>query len=174
MNNGQINALLKTHPTTSKNFLGVFASDTLPIKKNLQKPYSMVVNLDPINKSGSHWVTIYAPKGEFMEYFDSYGVQATGTIKSFLGRKYVYNIKFIQHPLSTVCGQYCIYYIYMRNIGTTMETLLKTFNAKTNIRNDLKVNRFVENNFQVNLHVFDQSYLHKQIATSFKKNIKTI
>jgi hypothetical protein len=175
MNNRQIGALLESHRTTSKSFIGVFASDTLPSNKNIPKPYSMVVNLDPFAKSGSHWVSIYAPKGELMEYFDSYGVEAKVIkIKNYLERPYIFNMNFIQHPLSTVCGQYCIYYILMRNRGWSMGKIIKSFNTKTKILNDGKVNHFVTEQFHVHLHVFDKTYLHKQIATSLEKFLKKV
>ena len=53
------------------NFIGGFPSDKLPEPK--QKPFGMVVNLDPSTKPGSHWVAIYVSEFNVSEYFDSYG-----------------------------------------------------------------------------------------------------
>ena len=68
------------------NFVGVFPSDQLP-EPTKQKPFGMVVNLDPSTKPGSHWVAIYVSEFNVSEYFDSYGFPPQiPSIKKFLSR----------------------------------------------------------------------------------------
>ena len=51
-------------------FRGVFMLDTLPRKPNHNE--SAVVNLDSNKNPGTHWVA-YKKRGNYVEYFDSFG-----------------------------------------------------------------------------------------------------
>lgn len=96
-------------------FKGVYAIDKLPLTL-LQKPFGIVMNLDPSWKSGSHWTAIYVPKYGPGLYFDSYGKQPAGNIVSFLERNckyygYEYNKQVFQGDLSIKCGYFCISFL---------------------------------------------------------------
>lgn len=54
-----------------KGFRGVFASDTLPY--TLRRGESVVVNFDPADRPGSHWVAMLHAKDGSGLYFDSFG-----------------------------------------------------------------------------------------------------
>ena len=53
-------------------FLGVFAIDKVPPVVKKARNVKLIVNLDPSNKPGSHWVAIWR-KGTTGYYFDSFG-----------------------------------------------------------------------------------------------------
>ena len=111
MDNLTIEKVLKNHPKTQKNFQGVYSIDQLPKKKNFSnKKTFLVVNIDPSYKRGSHWVALMIDKNGKNIYFDSYGLPPQKYIfKKYLGKNYTYSKKQVQHPLSTTCGQWCIF-----------------------------------------------------------------
>ena len=142
----------------------------LPIRTAAAKPGFYVANTDPHFKAGEHWVAFYIPSDTTispMEYWDSYGLKPPKIFMSFLNPTYLRNTKFIQHPLSSTCGQYCIYYILKRYTGHSMEEIVSVFSEDT-LENDVIVNKTVERNFYVDLDIFNIKYLHQQICHSFK------
>ena len=170
MNSSTITSILTSHPGIRKDFVGVFPADMLPTKARDAKPGFYVVNTDPHFKAGEHWVAFYIPldmKTNPMEYWDSYGLKPPEIFTPFLNRMYLRNTKFIQHPLSSTCGQYCIYYILMRYKGHSIEEIVSVFSEDT-LENDIIVNQTVERNFYVDLDIFDINHLYQQVCHSFK------
>ena len=147
--------------------MGVYPGDMLPTKA---KPGFYIANTDPHYKAGEHWVAFYIPSDKTknpMEYWDSYGFLPPEIFSPFLEVPYLRNTKFIQHPLSSTCGQYCIYYILKRYHEHSLEKIVEEFSVDT-LQNDIIVNNTVEDNFNVDLNIFELKYLHQQICHSFK------
>ncbi|EGG18240.1 hypothetical protein DFA_03727 [Cavenderia fasciculata] len=65
-------------PYHRKGFERVIASDQLNLLEPKSK-MSFIMNLDPHNKPGSHWVAVYidADKDKSVEYYDSFGLEPT-------------------------------------------------------------------------------------------------
>ena len=168
MNNREITHILKSHPYTRNVFMSTHAADTLPTVPE-KRPLAYVANTHKRNQPGEHWVCFYFPVSGPREYFDSYGFEPTTSFAKFLGREYWYNKRFLQYPLSSSCGQYVIFFIFMRALGHSMETILKLFNERDLLANDLLINTIVEHNFNVDLDIFDSDFIGKQIAHSFMK-----
>lgn len=148
--------------------MGVYPGDMLPTED--AKPGFYIANTDPHFKAGEHWVAFYIPSDKRknpMEYWDSYGFQPPEIFNPFLEVPYLRNTKFIQHPLSSTCGQYCIYYVLKRYQGYSMENIVGKFSVDT-LENDIIVNQTVEHNFSVDLDIFEIKYLHQQICHSFE------
>ena len=119
-----IQSLLLNCWVTKKKFDGVYASNTLPFfhLSNIEDKY-FVVNYDPDTHEGSHWVILRIDQKN--EYFDSCGQPPLlKVLEKFLREEYTCSIKRIQHPMSTVCGQYCLFFIYMRCKGWCMKKIL--------------------------------------------------
>ena len=57
-----------------EDFDGVFSADSLP-----EKPRLLVVNTDPANQPGRHWVCMSVKDG-YGEYFDSFGLPPTANL----------------------------------------------------------------------------------------------
>lgn len=98
---------------------GVYASDCLPIK--ITPSSVIIVNNDPHTKRGTHWVAFFLDWDGKLEYFDSYGQPPTVAdhIK-FIRRNsccYRYNTTPLQSDYSSVCGHYCLTYLYFRSLG---------------------------------------------------------
>src|SRR4030088_2203834 len=116
MDTQTINKILGNNQVTSRFYEGCFAVDQVP-RAVKRFPCSMVLNLDPSTMDGSHWVAMYIPKPHGTVYFfDSMGQPPTETmIKSSIMKNFktiIYNKIPIQSVLSTVCAQFCIYFIY--------------------------------------------------------------
>src|SRR4051794_26907604 len=115
MNAGQIIHILRKHHKTRDSFLTCCPSDSIPTSQLY--PYSVVINTDDSTQSGTHWVCVYAPNQNTIEYFDSYAMDPNPNISQYLEKfaKIVKNTTSLQGILSGVCGQYCIYFVIKRS-----------------------------------------------------------
>ena len=118
MNTLQIEKYLSTLPVHN---VGVHAADCLP--HIISPSTALVVNTDPHNEGGTHWVAFYLDENYndgrgMIEYFDSYGQPPhLHYYQGFLrrnARRYLYNEHRLQSDNTQVCGQYCLVYLYLR------------------------------------------------------------
>ena len=107
--------------------------------KNGKKKIGIIFNLDPHDKSGSHWTCMFINiKLKKIYYFDSYGddlipkrvdVLATRIQKQAkdMGMNFDYIINHVRHQYSrSECGMYCLYFI----IQMIKDTPFSRFNKK--------------------------------------------
>ena len=148
MNSRQVQSALNGDKVLRNIFNGVYASNKLPAKP--QKPFAIVINLDEHHEPGSHWVAVYASENNDMQYFDSYGRPPTlYSIINFLkraGGRWTYNEVCLQNPLTTVCGQYCLVYLWMKSRNHNLRDFVELFGANTT-SNDLKIETLYNNAF---------------------------
>ena len=91
--------------------------------KDKKEKIGIIFNLDPHDKPGSHWVSMFisVPKKE-LYYFDSYGDPTPSRIKKLAKRiqdqsvKFGKEFKFYENPVrhqysNSECGMYCLYFI---------------------------------------------------------------
>lgn len=152
MDTQQITHILSSHVKTKNAFLGVFPSDQLP--QNIPNfPACFVANTDTSNKAGLHWVAFYLHSPDELCFMDSYGNPPSyfkGGIENYV-KKYhhvVYNPMKLQSNVSSVCGQYCIYFLYSKCNNRSMSDFLLSF-VSNELCNDLKVHHFVTKHFKV-------------------------
>lgn len=115
----------------------VYASNRLPMF--VSKPAYIIVNMDPDTKPGSHWVAIHIDKNNIGEYFDSFGRKPTGYHFSFMNRnckRWSYNHKILQNALTSVCGKYCLLYLYYKFKKYTMDYFVSMFDYDNTLLND--------------------------------------
>lgn len=104
--------LLRRHGTHT---LGVFSLDQLPsnLPRDKEGSYCFIVNTDPGNLPGTHWLAVYVNKtSRKAQVFDSYGRPPPLMLQKWLIRNMRYwsfTKRFIQGPLSNLCGIYCLY-----------------------------------------------------------------
>ena len=173
MNNVQIARLLNSHRLIKPYFGGVFSADQIIKQYNQLRNKFVVVNLDPSWKTGSHWVGIYFDEGK-NEYFDSYGWEPPYIEFDDMLRNYKMNACQLQHPLTTVCGQYCCFYIWRKCKGDSLKDIVSLFSREDFILNDTAVNNALEEEFEIDLDVIDTPFLKKQISKSLEHNTKTL
>lgn len=136
--------LKKIHPQLEFN---VYASNCIPMYGAL--PIYLVCNLDPDTKPGSHWVAIAVDVNGNGEYFDSYGRKPTGYHLNFMKRnckKWIYNDKRLQNDLTSVCGEYCLVYLFFKFFKKSMLDFVNNFSNNT-LCNDLLLRRIFKSIF---------------------------
>lgn len=185
MNNLEIRAYATGHPTTREIFRGVYPIDLLPTNKK-KKRGVYIVNLDPSTGEGSHWVAVDIGGGKTRNiYFDSYGMAAQDKrLKKFLGKHYKKNLKRLQHPLTTTCGQWCLYFLLRRSENWSMEEIVKPFSKNVGhpltLLNDHVLNYLIKMNFKERKEnkVIDRRFLkdqlRKQVALHMITNLRKL
>ena len=121
-------------------FKGVFSSDTIPYFNNSEK-FSLIVNLSKHNEIGTHFIGIFYDK-KYIYYFDSYGLPCLiPQIKVFLNSfqcEVYYNKRSIQSIESSLCGIFCLNFIYLLEKGMSFEEYIHLFTENTK-HNDVLV-----------------------------------
>lgn len=167
MNGLEIQTILKSDKHTKSVVTGVYSADKLPKAiKNL--PTAFVANTDPSHKPGQHWIAVYISEDGNGEYFDSYGQPPHGypEFVSFLRKNcttWIYNSKRLQDYFSTVCGQYCLFYLLHRCRGWSLDTITGLF-SNDRRDNDQQVNDFIREQFSHDLKVTDTDFVLHQIS----------
>ena len=131
-----MNALLASR-STDVHFLGVFPFDQFPTASLCYPTTSLhsvntpalctIINTDPSTSPGQHWVAFFkGPNAEQkqLEFFDSYG--QTPLIYGFTfppDIKIISNTFPLQSLSTTVCGHYCILFLYLRSSNLLRCTL---------------------------------------------------
>lgn len=129
-------------PKVARYFQGVYPVDMLPYSL-MPRPSSIIVNLDPHNEPGSHWVAIHFPKNEyrFALFFDSYGRPPLDPrILAFLTRnsrnKWFNNPYRYQDELSSVCGWYALLFLKLVHRNYTFDQIHRLFKPNLGKLND--------------------------------------
>lgn len=114
----------------------VVAIDELTnFNSHLLKFHYFIVNNQTRNLSGQHWFAIFFP-GDILapvEVFDSLGKSPASynpILTVFLQTQrtqYCYNSLRVQSEQSVACGAFCLYFISMRCIGKSFESIVQTF-----------------------------------------------
>ena len=169
MNTFQLTQVLTKDPVTSESFSGVYACDQLSSIEINEYPKSFVVNTDPMVLPGTHWIAIYFNEQMKGEFFDSYGNQPIHYNKHFLdfmnrnAVEWQHNKIQLQSAFSTVCGQYCIYFLYHRR-KRSMSSIVNSF-VNDKLYNDQLVYDFVRRKYR-QVHPSLKQDIVKQISRS--------
>ena len=92
-------------------WLGVFARDELPDLNREIRPLCLILNTHPKGQPGTHWLAVYAPLVRSIELFDSFRFSYSMYSLDFLDP--LHSSYSLQSPSTSVCGHYCIVYIYL-------------------------------------------------------------
>lgn len=117
--------------------VGVFPADQIPVV--WEKPCALVFNTDDSTKQGSHWVAVYVDRYGAGIFFDSYGLPPA--IPQHVDRLrrnchiYDWNIQQLQSIDSSVCGHYCIDFLFYMSSGYSMDHFCTLFSSNT-VEND--------------------------------------
>lgn len=137
MEAGQIRSILHRHVNLLEDVRGVFARNQLP---NNLPPGGYVVNTDNADGAGIHWIALWA-LDDAVEFMDSLGLPPEQYGWTFT-RSVLMNTRQLQSTDSATCGAYCIYFLYFRSLGLSMQSILEFFTDDTR-GNDLHVTRFL-------------------------------
>jgi hypothetical protein len=112
LNTRQIDYILKQAKIPC--YSGVFPRDMVPDGGTGLR----VVNLDPHDRPGTHWVVIYIDANRCRgEYFDSFGREPPESLRNYMNRNcrnWIHNRKQLQSIASKCCGHYCVMYCFYR------------------------------------------------------------
>ena len=168
MNTVDILRIVKEDPKIMTRFKDVLPKDKLP-KKISQFPSAYILNTDSSDQRGKHWVVCDFESPYYAEFFDSYGNHPKDLAVEFVtflnqnAKVWKFNRRTLQGQCSSVCGQYCIYYLYHKCRNIPLSTILGVFTKDTGV-NDCLVNEFVNIEFQKDLPVLNLEFLVDQIA----------
>lgn len=134
-------------------FLGVYPIDHLPVLQNITRiRFGFIVNSDTANLPGKHWIAIALfPDEGRGEVFDSFGQNPPNRIRAWMEkncpRGWMYNEHFIQGPFTTLCGAYCLFYLYNRLVMRYSLTYIVTRLLLPQTNPDAYVSNFVNRIF---------------------------
>ncbi len=151
LNNVQLDHLAQQHPTLGLYFYGTVACDRLPKKPEKKEAKGYIVNTDPYQMSGKHWIALWTKDNE-CEVMDSYALplevyQTTRPLQEWLNRhwKYVvYNGQSLQSLYSQSCGDYALIYLIDRAEGRSLNEYLSRFKKHDYVYNDHKVGQMLK------------------------------
>jgi hypothetical protein len=155
-----IDKTLRTNAFTKRIYCGTFPCDKLSSFKIPSHACGVIVNFDPSNKPGSHWIALYFDRNKNVEYFDTYArnIKTNIDIYNFIRSRGNKHVKFltgdsIQHDDSSVCGHYSILFFLCRSKGISFQHFVNTFKDQTNSGDyDTTVKRIVNELIKVSLN----------------------
>src|SRR5579859_1501720 len=134
-----IDKTLRTNRFTKRIYCGTFPCDKLKNYKLPSHACGMIVNFDPSNKPGSHWIALLFDKNKNVQYFDTYArdIKTNRDIYNFIRSRGNKHVQFltgdsIQHDDSSVCGHYSILFLLCRAKKIPFHTFVDTFKDQIN------------------------------------------
>jgi hypothetical protein len=120
-----------------KHISGVFAANEIP-HIILGSKNGFIANTDPKQRPDQHWIAFYLNGKGILECFDSYGNSPEKYSPYFKQSMTVYsrieiNSKRLQSKDTTVCGQYCLFYLMCRTRGYSLYQITDLFNENFNL-----------------------------------------
>ena len=158
MNTAQIHRALESNHVTRSTFRGVYSSDTVPVFATY--PSGCVVNTDPAGQPGTHWVALYQEKPGVMETFDSFGKDFCSYTINLPPCRLITQCHQLQSDSSTVCGQFCMFFLLRRASGETYSHILHLF-TDHKLANDIMVCQYVNHYFDIRTEVQDQRFINQ-------------
>lgn len=133
-------------------YRGAFAINQVPYVYSLDKPYALIVNTAPWPLDGDHWVALFCQKNGVIEYFDSVGNPPPNKLRLPTPTTVVYSPQRLQHHCTSVCGEYCILFLYCRLKGVSIGEFVSCFSTTDLLRNDRKALHTVHQYFDILPH----------------------
>lgn len=151
----QITAIVTNNPKTRKHFQGVFSCDKIPDMKKT-KIFYMIVNTTSSETFGEHWTLYFKRNTSNMIYVDSlaknpkeYGQCFEKAYEKLTKNCNVHKLENpLQSDSSSLCGVYCIFFVFYLSLGISINTIQKKFFNKVRLQNDKKLccwlNKFIK------------------------------
>jgi hypothetical protein len=126
--------------------------------------WSCIVNSDPADKSGEHWLSCYVSKEKRLEFFDSLAfpkmIKKNPDFMRFFGlfESIERNVGMLQSPFSEICGLVTIMYLYYRcNENMSMKNIVMNKFTDNVLENECIVLEFISSLYDSKLysHVYN-------------------
>lgn len=126
------NKVRKNATTKTQNaFHGIYSIDNLP-SSIPNRPFLAIVNTHTHNLPGEHWLAIYIDENKNGELFDPLALPVSNHLIRWLNGftvKWKTNNRSFQHPLSTLCGSFVLYFILNRLHVSDFERITALFTS---------------------------------------------
>lgn len=164
--------LLSKCRVTAPHFQGVYNADEIPWEKKRQRfnqKSFFIFNLADSDKEGTHWICIMLSGYREPFYFDSYGIEPSNPdFEKFMNYSYKCNGKRLQHPTSTNCGQWCMYFVYHMSQNRPFQCLLNRFNGTT-LHNDYVLSKCIRRIFNIDVWPLDLLYFKNRLRNEIRR-----
>ena len=110
-------------------FNGIYSIDTMPNSISC-RPFLMIVNTHTHNLPGEHWIAIHIDENKNGELFDSQAMPISNILIRWLNtftNKWKTNSRSFQHPTSSTCGAFVLYFILNRLHVKDFESITAVF-----------------------------------------------
>mgnify|MGYP001792388432 CR=1 FL=1 len=148
--NLELEALADQFPSLTPYFVGVFAADTLPSSPVRSRPQAYIVNTDPKDQPGRHWIALWT-EGDACEKMDSYGLPIqyynSVPLERWLATHWHWmdtNRQSLQSLHSATCGHYALKYCVDKSQGKTLRDFLNQFTSYDYVTNDARIARWMK------------------------------
>ena len=139
MNSHQLLCALSSDPIAQLFRIRICAIDQLPNRVD-SYPSGWIVNNQPSNREGQHWLALWIPNSTYAEFFDSFGKPPSYYgLDVFLERlnlRYRYNNQSLQNEYSQTCGLYVLFYLMMKTRGYALARIQDEFGTDTKVNDD--------------------------------------
>lgn len=150
MDNFQLESILSRDTYVGPYFRGVYSRDTLPVKSRIKSKRAYIVNTDPSDLPGEHWIAIYIDEYGRGLYFDSSGVMPLHReFYEFMNRSttsWTFNHTKLQGNHTLVCGAYCVYILLNLFRNKSLQTILSAFDNNYD-DNDVQIYDFITSRY---------------------------
>lgn len=150
----QLNHALKSRTDLPPGvFKGAFAINQLPFVYTLTRPFAFIVNTDPWPLEGKHWIALFCKERSVVEYFDTAAKPPPDLLWDKLQpNSIVCNTQRLQHDCTSVCGEYCLLFLYARLKRISFRDFLSCFDNSNRLLNDKKAYEIVQQYFDILPH----------------------
>jgi hypothetical protein len=140
----QLKCMIACDPLMKDTIIGVYSADKI---RRLKAQKGLIVNTKPFGHEGEHWLAVYND-GNNVEVFDSLGNLSDKSLIEFhkINDKVYVNQTDIQCTNSSVCGHYCILYLFLRVRDVSFKEFLNLLSPVCEI-SDAFVLRFITRTF---------------------------
>ena len=151
LNNVQLDFLARHDPILCPHFYGTVACDKLPRRPRKDVPVGYIVNTDPHDMPGKHWIALWT-HGQVCEVMDSYALplrtyETTAPLEKWLRDHWKFvqqNSQSLQSLYSQSCGDYALMFLRERARGHDMRAFLRHFTPHDYVHNDHKVGQMLK------------------------------
>ena len=145
LNNAQLDYLARDDPQLKPVFYGTVACDRLPKTPRKKKPQGYIVNTDPHDQPGQHWLAMWTDQN-VCEVMDSYALpleryEQAAPLREWIVQHWKYvvtNGKSLQAIYSKSCGDYALLYLKAKARGRTLQEFSNEFSDVDCVSNDHK------------------------------------
>ena len=147
----QLRHLAEDDPHLGPHFAGVFPSDRLPPRPIRDRAQGYIVNVDPHDRPGSHWMALWTPgpdddeEEETCLVMDSFGLPlwryGAPALEDWLEKHWStlrFNRRSLQAIDSNTCGAYALLFLVHCSLGGTLQTFQQYFSRYDFVKNDAR------------------------------------